>query len=114
MAGDATEVGSWPRLTLEVISGSVALQQQRSVTTKDEVDIPGLGCHWECAELVTPLTSHHGRAGPRSMRAGNLSRPLPAAVLREQPQRVLLELHVSRPQGCEHDSQPYHCLPVVA
>ena len=41
-----TMVGSWPVLPLGVTSGIMDLQQQGSVTTKGQVDVPGLGCHW--------------------------------------------------------------------
>ena len=39
-----TMVGSWPVLALGVMSESVALKQQGSVSTKGQVDVPGLGC----------------------------------------------------------------------
>jgi hypothetical protein len=44
-----TMVRSWPVLLPGALSGSVALQQQGSVTTKVVVDVPGLGyCPGTC------------------------------------------------------------------
>lgn len=39
-----TMVELWPVLPLGAVSGSVVLQQQGSVTTKGQVDVPGLSC----------------------------------------------------------------------
>jgi hypothetical protein len=39
-----TMVRPWPVIPLWAMSGSVALQQQGSVITKDQGDAPGLGC----------------------------------------------------------------------
>ena len=41
-----TMVKSWPVLTLGAMSGSVALQKLVSVATKDQADVPDLGCYW--------------------------------------------------------------------
>jgi hypothetical protein len=40
-----TVVESWSVLPLEAMSGSMALQQQGSVITKDHTDVPGLDCN---------------------------------------------------------------------
>ena len=64
LAGDAiwTMTESWPVLPPGTTSGSVALQQQESVTTKGQVGLPVLGWHTTdmlmskgSAELTTPL-----------------------------------------------------------
>lgn len=55
-------VGSWSVLTLGATSGSMALQQQRSVTVKGQADIPGLAAtvgmvmSEDCGELTPLLT----------------------------------------------------------
>lgn len=57
-----TMVGSWPVLPPGAMPGSVVLQQQGSVTTKSQADIPGLGAtvgmvmSEDCVELTPPLT----------------------------------------------------------
>lgn len=55
---------SWLMLPLRATSGSVVTQQQGlvsmsvgHVTTKDHVDVPGLGYCLGCAELAPPITS---------------------------------------------------------
>lgn len=61
-------------------SGFVALQQQQgSVTTIGQADVPGLDCclghvmSERYAELTLFFPEHHGRAGPRGLRAGELT-----------------------------------------
>lgn len=53
-----TIVGSWPMLPLGATSGSLVLQQQISVTTKEQADVPGLIYYLlmseDCVELALP------------------------------------------------------------
>ena len=70
-----TTEGFWLVLLPAATSGSLALQQQGSLTTEGQADVSGLGYH-----LVTYLRAvknwphlspaHHGRAGPTGMRTG--------------------------------------------
>lgn len=88
-----TVVGSWAMLLPETMPGFVALQQEGSVTTKGQVDIPGLGCHTGgmlmsegCAQLAYPSPEHQERSGPGGIIAGELS-PTLLAICSTQESR---------------------------
>ena len=74
---------SWPVLPLGATSEFMVLQQQRSVTTKGQVDIPDLSCSLEtCWYLramqnwIYPSPGLCGRAGPGGGRARELTQLL--------------------------------------
>jgi hypothetical protein len=51
--------------------GSVALQQQGTVTTNSQMDILGLGLGTLLSGLAPPLTWDQERSGPGGMRAAS-------------------------------------------
>ena len=64
------------------ISGSMALQQQRSVTTKGQMNISDpssylgpCGCLRGCADLAPPSPGHLWRAGPEVIHEGKVALP---------------------------------------
>ena len=68
-------VVSWPVLLQRTTSGSIALQQQESLTTNTQADVPGLGCHLGPCRAAHAahqlqhskeqhLLGKHSRAGP--------------------------------------------------
>lgn len=59
-------VRSWPVLPPRAMSPSMALQQQEFVTTKGEVEVPGLGCHQEAGSWPHP---HLGIMGKLALEA---------------------------------------------
>lgn len=93
MMPPGTMADSWPMLTLGEPCLGLRLHSSRGLLP---AKVRWISLVWavtgnilmseECAELVPPLTSHRGRAGPRSMRAGNLTLPIASSstVLGEQ------------------------------
>lgn len=86
-----------PVLPAGVMSGSVALNQQRSATTKGQVDSPGLVCFTvddmlmseSCTELAQHINWAPGRAGPPGMRAEELTYYLATCSTLESSPHIL-------------------------